>query len=167
VKIAILVTGDRHATADAWWATIEQSLREAIPFEEATHYGRDHEVILIHGAAHGIDMLASTIAFQEFVSVGEAGIADEDFPADWNAHGKAAGPIRNQQMLDRLLALKAEGYVSHVLAFHDSIEMSKGTRGMCRLAYDAGLTVSLYKSDGTRTVWQPSLTISQPRLELL
>lgn len=40
------------------------------------------------------------------------------FPAKWNEHGKAAGPIRNQQML-------TEGKPDVVFAFHDDIASSK------------------------------------------
>jgi hypothetical protein len=52
------------------------------------------------------------------------------FPADWVKHGAAAGPIRNQQMLD-------DGHPSLVLAF----EGQKGTSSMCSLARRAGVKV--------------------------
>lgn len=45
------------------------------------------------------------------------------FPAHWDIHGRAAGPIRNQQMLD-------EGLPDMVIAFHDDIASSKGTKDM-------------------------------------
>lgn len=48
---------------------------------------------IIHGAARGADTLAGEIAE-------EMGIEVEEYPADWTRDGKAAGPIRNQVMLD-------------------------------------------------------------------
>ncbi len=48
---------------------------------------------LIHGAARGADTLADEWAK-------ENGIKVSAYPADWEKHKKAAGPIRNQKMLD-------------------------------------------------------------------
>ena len=56
----------------------------------------------------------------------------ERYPADWEKHGKAAGPIRNQQML-------TEGKPDLVLAFHDDLASSKGTRDMVMRATKAGI----------------------------
>lgn len=54
----------------------------------------DREAItIVHGGAPGADSLAGAIARA-------AGVREWVFPADWAKHGKAAGPIRNQQMLD-------------------------------------------------------------------
>lgn len=49
--------------------------------------------VVIHGAARGADSLAGEWARKR-------GIAELACPADWKAHGKAAGPIRNQQMIN-------------------------------------------------------------------
>ena len=48
---------------------------------------------IIHGDARGADSLASLWAR-------EHNIKEIPFPADWEKYGKAAGPIRNEQMLD-------------------------------------------------------------------
>lgn len=49
---------------------------------------------VVHGdCPRGADYFAKIIC-----EVG--GINQERFPADWNKHGKAAGHIRNQQMVD-------------------------------------------------------------------
>lgn len=48
---------------------------------------------IIHGAQRGADLLAGAWAVMRRVPV-------QEFPADWNAHREAAGPIRNQRMLD-------------------------------------------------------------------
>ena len=53
------------------------------------------------------------------------------FPADWKQYGKAAGPIRNQQMLD-------EGKPELVLAFVDKpVVESRGTWDMVQRARKA------------------------------
>lgn len=43
-----------------------------------------------------------------------------EIPADWTTYGKAAGPIRNRQMLDLNPDI--------VIAFHNDITSSKGTK---------------------------------------
>ena len=52
------------------------------------------------------------------------------YPADWDTHGKAAGPIRNQQMIDLETA-------DLVLAFPGG----RGTEDMIRRAKKAGIPV--------------------------
>lgn len=84
---------------------------------------------LIHGAAHGADALAALIAqSMTYVQI-------EPYPADWDRYGKAAGPIRNQRMLD-------EGKPDLVLAFIDKpLSESRGTADMVRRARKAGVPV--------------------------
>jgi len=84
-------------------------------------------VTVIEGAAPGADSLARLIAEGYGMEV-------LSFPADWNRYGKAAGPIRNQQMLD-------EGKPDEAWAFTDDITTSKGTRDMCERAHKAGVPV--------------------------
>lgn len=78
---------------------------------------------IIHGGAAGADKLA-----EEFADY--AGHRTTVFKADWNKHGKAAGPIRNQQMLD-------EGKPSLVIAFPGG----RGTADMVKRAKAAGVKV--------------------------
>jgi hypothetical protein len=54
-------------------------------------------------------------------------------PADWTKYGKAAGPIRNQEMLDMDPDL--------VLAFHSDLDNSKGTKDMVARARKKGVKV--------------------------
>jgi len=54
----------------------------------------------------------------------------ERYPAEWRKHGKAAGPIRNQQMID-------EGRPTMVFAFPGG----RGTADMVRRAKAAGVPV--------------------------
>ena len=57
-------------------------------------------VALLHGAARGADQAISVAADQ----LGWPQIA---CPASWGEHGRAAGPIRNRQMLQRSIELVA------------------------------------------------------------
>lgn len=77
--------------------------------------------VLIHGGAPGADTMAHEWAVSRAV-------ARMVFPADWKAHGRAAGPIRNQQMID-------EGMPDLVVAFPGG----RGTRDMARRAKKAGI----------------------------
>lgn len=72
--------------------------------------------VVIHGNARGADRLGAQVAL-------ELGIKVISFPAKWNEYGRAAGPIRNQQMLD-------EGNPDFIIAFHNDIRNSKGTKDM-------------------------------------
>ena len=54
---------------------------------------KDRDPILVHGTAPGADEMASAIWL-------DLGGAVEPHPADWDKWGKAAGFIRNQQMVD-------------------------------------------------------------------
>lgn len=78
---------------------------------------------LVHGAAAGADSLAGTWAEHKGVPV-------KAYPADWKRHGRGAGPIRNQQMLD---AEKPD----LVLAFPGG----RGTAHMMRIAKEQGFRV--------------------------
>jgi predicted Rossmann-fold nucleotide-binding protein len=79
---------------------------------------------LIHGAARGADTLAERWAEDK------GGIEVLAFPADWERDGKAAGPIRNQRMLD-------EGRPNGVVAFPGG----RGTADMIARAKKAGIPV--------------------------
>lgn len=82
---------------------------------------------LVHGDAPGADSTAAAWAREK------GGIRILAFPADWQRHGRAAGHIRNQQMLD-------EGQPQGVIAFPGG----RGTADMTRRARRADLPV-----------WQP------------
>lgn len=47
---------------------------------------------IVHGGCSGCDQLCAEVA-KEFKA------KTEEYPADWNKYGKAAGPIRNEKML--------------------------------------------------------------------
>lgn len=78
---------------------------------------------LIHGGAKGADMWADYWAVHNWVPILE-------FKANWDLHGKSAGPIRNKQMLD-------EGKPDLVIAFPGG----RGTANMIQQARKAGVKV--------------------------
>lgn len=90
--------------------------------------------VLIEGCARGADSMAGHRFAVEMNQTGKAAIYVEHYPALWDKHGKAAGPIRNQQMLD-------EGRPDAVIAFHTNLAASRGTADMVRRAKRAGIPV--------------------------
>ena len=83
---------------------------------------------IMSGVAPGADAMA----IQAAKEIG--GMKYVEFPADWKKHGRAAGPIRNQQMLD-------EGKPDMVIAFWDG--ESRGTLDMIGRAVRAGYEVRI------------------------
>jgi hypothetical protein len=121
VMRTVLACGDRN------WTDVA-SIRLAM---RAEHLGSGD--VLIHGDCRGADHLADLVAL-------ELGMTSKPYPADWDTHGKKAGPIRNRQML------KENPEIDLVLAFHDRLDESKGTADMVRAATKAGIRVNVYHS---------------------
>jgi hypothetical protein len=111
----ILVCGDRHY----YDVTLIEFYLEKI----------SSDAVIIHGAARGADLLAEECARK--LQLDYMG-----FPARWKQHGKAAGPIRNNRMLDI-------GKPDFVLAFHNDIKRSKGTAHMISQARKRGIPVMI------------------------
>ena len=74
----------------------------------------------VHGACRGVDTSAAEVAERD-------GFELEPYPADWEKHGKKAGPIRNRRM-----AKRAELWI----AFMD--QCGPGTRDMVRAVQQRG-----------------------------
>lgn len=106
----LLACGDRDWSDEA---LIEEHIKYFTP------------VLLVHGAARGADYFAGKVAKK-------LGIEVKEFPADWKRYGKAAGPKRNQEMLEFLLEHQRLGEWVEALAFHANIGASKGTKDMVR-----------------------------------
>jgi hypothetical protein len=85
--------------------------------------------VVIEGDARGADRIAGYWARRNRVD-------NLKFPADWSKHGKAAGPIRNQQML-------VEAKPTHVLAFPGG----RGTADMVGRARAAGVQIVIAQVD--------------------
>lgn len=88
---------------------------------------KPHETVLIHGDAPGADRLAESWLRRQFPVLDHE---IERYPADWSSHGRAAGPIRNQQMIDI-------GKPDLVIAFPGG----RGTADMVRRARATGIDV--------------------------
>ncbi|MGW8702883.1 DUF2493 domain-containing protein [Streptomyces eurythermus] len=113
----ILVTGSR-TWADA--GAVQTALARAA---ESVPAGR--ELVVVHGdCPRGADAMADLWARQY-------GAAIERHPADWQRHGKAAGPRRNSAMVDLGADL--------VLAFIR--DGSRGATHCALLAEQAGIPV--------------------------
>ena len=108
--VVVLVTGSRKFKD---WPLMRRSLAV---YPENT--------VLIHGAAPGADMIADEVGSKLF------GFTVIPMPAQWDVLGSAAGPIRNQWMLDVLRALQYCGYAAYVEAF--PAMDSRGTRDMIK-----------------------------------
>ena len=91
----------------------------------------DEEFTVISGGARGPDSIAAETC-EEF------DIDFEEYPANWDAFGKRAGIIRNEQMLNTGIDL--------VVAFSDDIENSRGTKHMCNIAWKKGVPVYVVSS---------------------
>lgn len=87
------------------------------------------EVVIIHGNARGADRLAGAVART-------LGLPEVIVPAQWPYYGKSAGPIRNRWMLDLEPDL--------VVAFHDCIEESKGTKDCVNEAKRRGIPTEIF-----------------------
>jgi hypothetical protein len=79
---------------------------------------------VIEGEAPGADSIAREEAEQ-------MGFKVLKYPAEWGRYGRAAGPIRNRQMLDEKPDL--------VLAFHADLSRSRGTRDTVEEARRRGI----------------------------
>lgn len=143
----ILVTGDRN------WRNsprIRDVLRELV-WEFQDDDGCYLDFTLIEGEAMGADIISRVIVALEIADGYEFGsdprwVAIEDYPADWNTHHRAAGPIRNQQMLD--------SGVDFVVGFHNDIENSRGTKDMLQKCKRAGIPGRLFTETEEVTEWQ-------------
>jgi hypothetical protein len=80
----LLVTGSRTWTAEA-------AIRGAL---NDLHREYGNRLVVVHGACStGADAIADQWCRN-------LGVPAERYPADWNTYGRAAGPRRNQQMVD-------------------------------------------------------------------
>lgn len=120
-KIRVLICGDRN-----WPDSLFHVVLDKLSSLENVE-------CVIEGEARGADMagkLAGKCLDLQVIA----------FPAEWNKYGKAAGPIRNQQMLN-------EGKPTLVLAFHRDIKGSKGTGDMVYRAKKAGISVEVIEME--------------------
>jgi hypothetical protein len=117
-KLRILVYGDRD------WIAYGPVLRA---LEDIPH---DIIEVVIDGVARGADTLGNMAAK-------ELSLPRRRFPANWKLYGRAAGPVRNQQML-------SEGQPNLGLCFHRDLSLSSGSADMTRRLLKAGIEIRPY-----------------------
>jgi hypothetical protein len=120
--VHLLVSGSR-GIVDVQWveARIEQAL--------LTDWGLtlDHVALVLNGNAMGVDTIARKWAAHK-------GLPLKLYKPDWARHGKAAGILCNQKMVQE---------ATHVIALWDGT--SAGTRDVIATAEKAGKKVLVYK----------------------
>lgn len=78
---------------------------------------KENSFIFVSGGCRGADQLGELYAQKHGYEV-------ERYPADWERYGKAAGPIRNQQMIN---------ISDYIICFWDG--KSRGTKSTIEFAY--------------------------------
>jgi hypothetical protein len=129
----VLVCGSRHFNDIE---LLDKVLNEV--HDSGGHPYENEITDLIHGCAKGADMLAHFWAGRTYRHDGRY-IRIWQYPANWKEYGKAAGPIRNKQMLD-------EGKPDLVVAF--LAPNSRGTQNMIDQATKAGIPVRIINIGG-------------------
>ncbi len=121
IIIKIIIAGSRTFTD---YVFLKSKMDEIVRGMDKT------KMVVVSGHARGADYLGERWAR-------ENGIEVEQHPARWDTYGKAAGPIRNQEMAD------SAGSEGMLVAF--PIGDSKGTMDMIRRAKRKGMKVIVYR----------------------
>lgn len=104
----IICGGRKFMDKDLMWLALPHVLTEL----RARKHDYSSHLTIIEGGASGADYLAGQYAL-------ENGIALEEYPADWRGLGKAAGAIRNIQMLstgvDGVIAFPGGNGTQHMM----------------------------------------------------
>lgn len=95
------------------------------------------QVEIISGGARGADQYAIRFATEYNLKL-------TIMNADWGVHGKRAGIIRNQEMLD--YATSDPNDRAMLISFWDG--KSKGTKHMIDIAQKSGIDIRLYEIQG-------------------
>jgi hypothetical protein len=119
--LKILICGGRDLNHADVWNALERDCLDYVA--DKLDLNRPKVFHVIHGGAKGADSAAGEWAKSEGAKV-------TAYPANWRAHGKAAGPIRNRRMLD-------EGKPDVVVA----LPGGRGTADMIRQAEDRMIPV--------------------------
>lgn len=147
------------ATGDRLWDDFETVERVISKFSMNT--------VFVHGYADGLDCMVEVVAK-------ELGYRTIKCPAHWNHHyrrwievhgpcaadckdvcGRPAGVLRNKWMLDVYNP-------DIVIAFHNNIISSKGTKDMLKRARKCGKENWLYTSNGIK-ITNPDLDKTKPK----
>lgn len=115
----ILISGSRNWKTNSDYIKIKEELQK---YPNAN---------IIVGDCRGVDTLAVK-------ACKELKYPYKIFKADWNTYGLSAGPIRNKEMVDCISKIEGEKFV---LAFHENIEESKGTKNLIKIANENKIKV--------------------------
>jgi hypothetical protein len=138
-EVRVLVTGDRE------WD--DYFLLRCVCDGLLARYGE--RLVIVEGDAKGADRMAGDWAEKNGLTVENGRL--RKYPANWTEHHKAAGPIRNREMLK-----EEEPHL--VCAFHNNLwHGSKGTLDMVTIASKA--KVPCYHFSTIRVFPQPELDI--------
>ena len=110
MKKKVVIGGCRNYTD---YAFFKSHLDEILKSEK-------DEIVIISGHCSGVDIMGERYA-------AENGFTVEIFPAEWGKYGRAAGPIRNEKMVD---------IADLVIAFWDG--KSKGTKSLIKYTEKTG-----------------------------
>jgi len=94
-------------------------------------YDLPSDSIVVEGGCHGADTMAREVAL-------DLGLEAVTFWAAWKKYGPSAGPRRNIKMLDTGPGL--------VIAFHDDLSQSKGTKHIVGEARKRGIETEVIDS---------------------
>lgn len=95
------------------------------------------ELVVINGDCRGADRLST----EAIAAISSPDATCAIYPADWRQYGRAAGPIRNKQML-------VDGKPEFVVAFTEKpLSETKGTADMVKQARRAGVPVCVVQVD--------------------
>ena len=123
-SLRVIVAGGRDFTNATVMATVLNNL------QDIDHVIEIEKLTLICGMARGADLTAYKL-FKE------VGLPVEEYPADWDQHGKQAGYIRNTQMAN---------VADMLIAFWDGC--SPGTKHMITTARKHNLNVLVFNYEG-------------------
>lgn len=124
---------DAHGNKRTDWSREIRLLTGAVDETVADLYRQYGSVVMIDGGAKGADSLAYRTATT-------LGVNTLRYFADWATHGRAAGPIRNQQMID-------EGRPDVAMAFITKpLHLSRGTHDMVKRLAAAGIQTTIVES---------------------
>jgi hypothetical protein len=137
----IIFCGDREWTDHSWIRMVMSALKTNLK-----------RFVVIEGEAFGADVLSKECAQ-------DLGLHVVRYPANWNKYGKAAGPIRNRQMV-------IEGNATAVIAFHNDIANSFGTKDMVTYARKQSLPVWLC-TDGPDALRTFIITLQESQAQKL
>jgi SLOG family YspA-like protein len=143
MPVRVIVTGSRDWTD---YEAVFNTLNRVYVF--AWTDDPDFSLVVVQGGANGAD--AAARVWVDFTRAQGYQVELETWDANWDAHGKTAGPIRNKAMID--------AGATEVLAFINrctsptcnrrGVHGSHGASNCVKLAKEAGIPVVLHFNYG-------------------